>query len=608
LLFALFAFLPLAISSGDQASQRLKEGRAEIREALEAELLSKQRSLKWLLSSLRLNVEALAQLKELDGLLQAIDEEDEDMRVSMLRRLKKVLKREAAHRGDYLAFQLREQAELILEYVVEEQSLKLPKLPKLPTLKSPEAYWSREGIWLHYPIKGILSLSVCLKSTPLFELLSLEKDGLWIGKLALREGPSGIKAEISEELSGFERQGGQLFAWRRIKAFPWSKQPLLLFSSQPESKVLAPIYASLRRVALFSGVSLLITLLLAFLVARGITGPIQKGMVLADRLSLGEAVSEIETKQNDEIGALIHSMNMLAESLQFKTQFARSIADGELCADTRNFHQADELGVALRDMLGSLGETIGTVNRTSQLMEEEMERLSETGSILVEGNHQQAAASTEITSMVESVSKNLEQAAQWSVETHSKVERLKELSKSGQEALKRSDESMRKIQSADEALLSVVSTIESIANQTRLLALNATIEAARAGAHGRGFQVVATEVKSLADKANEAASEAEQMISLSHERVRSGSKIASEALLSFAEINEGVEMLAGGLGGLRDQTQEQAEHLRSIFEALVQIDDTIHNNSAQAEQVLGVVQSFGEQVSSLAELLGRFKL
>ncbi len=167
---------------------------------------------------------------------------------------------------------------------------------------------------------------------------------------------------------------------------------------------------------------------------------------------------------------------------------------------------------------------------------------------------------------------------------------------SGGEAVQTAVTSMLEIKKSSDEISSITSIISDIAEQTNLLALNAAIEAARAGEHGKGFAVVADEVRKLAERSAKAALQITKLIKESSVRVDDGTKLSNNAGEMLNVIIEHVRKTADMIGQISATTEEQAATSNTIREGMDQISAVgrIQENqlktgldSFQAVQVVG---------------------
>ncbi|WP_269220460.1 methyl-accepting chemotaxis protein [Brevundimonas vesicularis] len=167
---------------------------------------------------------------------------------------------------------------------------------------------------------------------------------------------------------------------------------------------------------------------------------------------------------------------------------------------------------------------------------------------------------------------------------------------------------MAQIESTSGRIGEIIGVIDEIAFQTNLLALNAGVEAARAGEAGRGFAIVASEVRALAQRSAEAAREIKALIAASSASVGDGARLVAQtggaltALIGqVAEIN----LLAGEIAA---SAREQAVGLAEVNVAVNQMDQTTQQNAAMVEQTTAANQALSHEAETLAELVSRFRI
>lgn len=160
---------------------------------------------------------------------------------------------------------------------------------------------------------------------------------------------------------------------------------------------------------------------------------------------------------------------------------------------------------------------------------------------------------------------------------------------------------MGEIQQSAQAVARIVDSINEIAFQTNLLALNAAVEAARAGEAGAGFAVVAEEVRSLAQRAAQAATESGERITVSVERANRGADICRRVATAFGEITQKATQVSELTHNIANASREQAQGIEQINAAIVQIDQSVQGSAAQTEETASASTAMHVQAERMHE-------
>ena len=294
--------------------------------------------------------------------------------------------------------------------------------------------------------------------------------------------------------------------------------------------------------ALALGLAVIIT----FLLARSITGPLLQAVGVADRLSQGDLTMNVEAQSTDETGQLLGAMGAMVAKLR------------EIVA---------EVSAAADNVAGGSTELSASAESMSQ------------------GATEQAAAAEEASSSMEEMSSNIRQNADNAIQTEKIAVKSSADAKEGGAAVSQTVSAMKDIAVK-------INIIEEIARQTNLLALNAAIEAARAGEHGKGFAVVASEVRKLAERSQQAAAEISE---LSSNSVRIAEKAGAMLNLMVPDIQKTAELVQE----ISASSREQDTGAEQINKAMQQLDQVIQQNASAAEEM----SSTAEELSSQAEQL-----
>jgi methyl-accepting chemotaxis protein len=335
-------------------------------------------------------------------------------------------------------------------------------------------------------------------------------------------------------------------------------------------------------------IAVLLSLLAGTLLARNIAKPLGTLTAIAERITLGDLKAEValDKSRSDEVGVLSRAFERMTQFLRSMAAAAEQISSGDLRTNVQPRSPHDQLGNSFIRMQENLRKQLGTMAENASVLGSVASEIVASTTQLVSGASQSAAAVTQTTTTVEEIRQTAQMATQKSKLVSDNAQRAVIISQDGRKStedvisgmtrirtqMEAIGESMMRLSEQGQTIGQIIASVEDLAAQSNLLAVNAAIEAAKAGEHGKGFGVVAQEVKSLAEQSRQAT-----------ERVRTIlgdiQKATTAAVLATEQGGRAVE--AGG-----EQTGSAAESIQQLAGTVAEAAQAATQIAASSQQQL----------------------
>ena len=386
----------------------------------------------------------------------------------------------------------------------------------------------------------------------------------------------------------------------------------VLFAGESTASVIDERNRLVLMVALIALATIAIGVAFALLIARHIVRPIHEVLEHVQEVSAGNlAVKEIDVTSGDEIGELGGAINTMTESLR---RLIRQVED----AGEHINASSEELTAGAERAAEAANQIAASITTVAAGSERQAEAIADADSIVV----QLSAGIQQVAANAGAVSGQAAQSVEAAEEGRKSVDQAICQMRTIESTVTESAKVVTRLGERSYEIGQIVATITGIAEQTNLLALNAAIEAARAGEQGRGFAVVADEVRKLAEQSGEAAKQIAQMIaeiqgetdqavqSMNNgaEEVKHGTAAVDAAGKSFADIFGAIHEISEQMREVSTVMEEMAKGSDQIVSSMQDIDKLGKESASQAQNVAAATQEQSattEEIAAASEALAK---
>lgn len=342
--------------------------------------------------------------------------------------------------------------------------------------------------------------------------------------------------------------------------------------------------------------------------------PLRKINLAAEKIAAGDLSAQFDYSSDDSVGTLCNNFarctDMTRHYISDISEKLDRLADGDFTVSVTEDYIGDFAPIkkSMTNIIASMRNILNNIEVASGQVNLGAANVAQSSTLLAEGVFDQTENLKKLNSDIAVIIEKVK-------DSDKNAEEARRLAAGAMDKLRLSSDEMNKLLGAMSQIsemsaetAKIIKTIDDIAFQTNILALNASVEAAKAGAAGKGFTVVADEVRNLAGKSAEAAKRTSKLINETAEAVASGAALADSTAKALSDAVEDTARVDENIGRISDSAKEQSEFMDSVFSGINAISQVVSSTSDNAQSGAASSEELSGQASMLSQLVSEFKL
>lgn len=388
-------------------------------------------------------------------------------------------------------------------------------------------------------------------------------------------------------------------------------------SSEAENRLSEGQTANIRIVFLLIALAaacVIFTIVLCIIIIKSITNPINEVKEAANAIANGQLETRLNYRAKNELGQLADDIRETADALNlYVTEIKNALTalgKGKLNYVPETEFKGDfiKLSNSVSEITNLLRDSMQQISSSAELVSGGAEQVSNGAQALARGAAEQASSVEELAVSINEIADSVRDNADSAVQSSRAADLVGHSIIESDNQMKALSEAVGHVKMNSREINKIVKEIEDIAFQTNILALNASVEAARAGEAGRGFSVVAGEIRRLASKTTAASKLTAELVEKNAEAVEAGMLKASAAADTLQESVEGAKHVSSMVDKISEVCIQQADAITQIHKSIELISEIVQGNSATSEESAAASEELSAQAQVLKEMVEQFEL